>query len=180
MRFSTEGDLKRFRKPSEADVERTRAIAATMHERDCSLQEANSIRIDRERKEREAKVQAFTKALEETAKTLELTAAALPRHKREQFWDLPLRQALSMARHSAPRVRGRCERRPRPVRRRSSRSTRAGPSDPDEPEPAGPGAPVGDTQAELLETARAPVGGPCLELFQRPGPLERPEKGERR
>jgi hypothetical protein len=68
----------------------------------------------------------------------------------------------------------------RPARRRTSRSTsRARPEDGDS-EPAGPGAPVGDTRAELLETARAPVGGPCLELFQRPGPLERPEKGERR
>jgi hypothetical protein len=134
MRFSTEADLKRFRKTSEADVERARAFAATMHRRDCSLQEANSIRIDRERKERQAKVQAFTNELEETAKTLEQTAAALPRHKREQFWDLPLWQALSMAvRHFAPRVRGRCERRPRPVRRRSGRTTRAGPSELDPP-----------------------------------------------
>jgi hypothetical protein len=169
MGLATEGDLRRFRKASEADARHGRAIATTMHERNCSPQEANSIRIDRERKERQAKVQAFANELEETAKTLEQTAAALPRHKREQFWDLPLRRALSMAvRHFAPRVRGRCDRRPRPVRRRSGHTTRAGPSELDPP--SRPPLPEGVAAAKAFpEAARAPVGARALRCSNDPG-----------
>jgi hypothetical protein len=140
---------KRFRKPSEADVRRFRAIAAIMHERRCSPQQAHEIQLQQEHEERQAKVDRFFAEVAETARAFEEISNRLPQHKREAFLDLPLGPAVGLAvRHFAPR---RCERRPRvlAVRRcRAPRPTRASPSDPDDPEPAGSGAPAGITRRD--------------------------------
>jgi hypothetical protein len=127
----------RLAKPGDAD--RVRKLSAIKREGACAdFIEANEILIEREREERQAKADSFFAEVTETGRAFDEIARALPQHKRDVFLDLPLPAALGMAvRHFAPRMRGRCERRPgaRPVRRRSSRSARAGPSDPDQSEP---------------------------------------------
>jgi hypothetical protein len=180
LRFSSEPD-RRFRKPSEADVKHAVALRDIMRERGCSPDEADRIHNERQLREWQATADRFFADVKETAQTFEQVAEALPQHRREMFWDLPLSQAVDMAvRHLAPRQRGRCERRPRVRavrRRRSSRSTRAGPSsDPDEPEP-----PRRGRHLRLLHNGHEPrCGARGFALFRRPRPLERPEKGERR
>ena len=96
------------------------------------------------------------------------------------FLDILLRRASPRASAAATRVRRgpRCRGAGRPAHRRASRSTsRAGPSsDPDEPEP-----PRRRRHLRLLHNGREPRrGARGFALFQRPRPLERPERGERR
>jgi hypothetical protein len=139
--------MVRLAKASDAD--RIRAIKAIKDAEGISFAEA-SRRYTEQRLERVKEAfQSFTDEVNEAAQTFEQVAEALPQHRRELFWDLPLRQAVDLAvrhfapRHLAPRQRGRCERRPRVRavrRRRSSRTTRAGPlADPDLP-PRSPAA----------------------------------------
>jgi hypothetical protein len=129
----------RFGPSKPEDVPRFRRIARLMREHGYSPSEAAEIDDRRQLAEWQAKTDAASIEIQETARTFERVAGRLPRHQRETFLDLPLGAAAAMAiRHFAPRQRGRCERRPRVrvVRRRSGRVTRAGPKDPDEPEPA--------------------------------------------
>jgi hypothetical protein len=90
-------------------------------------------------------------------------------------WSMTAKPALALVGRQAARPR---ERRDGGCRRsgswRTSRTTRAGPSDPDEPEP-----PRRRRHLRLLHNGRGPrCGARGFALFQRPRPLERPEKGE--
>jgi hypothetical protein len=143
-----------------------RALRAIMHERDCSLDEANEIYWERWAAEKQKAFQSFTDELNTKVETIERAERTMPHYQRELMMSLPWRQGIGMAvrylapRQLAPRQRGRCERRPRVRavrRRRSSQSTRAGPEEGD-PEPAGRGDPVGGTSRDFTRALEAALG----------------------
>jgi hypothetical protein len=172
------------RPPKPREYARIREIAAIMREHGCDADEAGRILNERERQERQAKVESFTAELEARADTVGRAAKTIPHHRRELMMELPWRQGLGIAvRHLAPRerVRGRCERRPsvRAVRRpRSSRATRAGPDADGESDPPGAGDTGGVATSRLEKAQARRLPGSCACCFHDPRPWRRP--GERR